>query len=44
MKMLMTAAMLAATLGLAACNTVHGAGEDMSSAGHAIAKAAKPAK
>jgi entericidin B len=38
------AAFLVAMLGLAACNTVSGAGKDMSSAGHAVTKAAKPAQ
>ncbi len=36
------AAILVAMLGLAACNTISGAGKDMSSAGHAVTKAAKP--
>jgi len=30
-----------ATLSLAACNTMHGAGEDISSAGHAVSNTAE---
>jgi predicted small secreted protein len=37
-------ASLAAVLLLTACNTVEGAGKDVSSAGDAVAKAAKDAK
>jgi predicted small secreted protein len=37
-------ASLAAVLLLTACNTVEGAGKDVSSAGNAVAKAAKDAK
>jgi predicted small secreted protein len=40
--MIKTAAILVAIIGLAGCNTVSGAGKDMSSAGHAVIKAAKP--
>jgi entericidin B len=36
------AAILVAMLGLAGCNTISGAGKDVSSAGHAVTKAAKP--
>jgi predicted small secreted protein len=35
---------VAAALLLGACNTVEGAGKDVSSAGNAVAKAAKDAK
>ena len=34
------ALMLLASLSLAACNTVHGMGEDTSAAGHAVERAA----
>ena len=34
-------AILAGTLLISACNTVHGAGKDVSSAGNAISNAAK---
>ena len=33
-----------AVLGLSACNTVSGAGKDVSSAGKAVTKAAEPVK
>jgi predicted small secreted protein len=36
-------AMIASVAALAACNTVAGAGKDVSSAGHAVSNAAKPA-
>ncbi|MDH7639379.1 entericidin A/B family lipoprotein [Sphingomonas oryzagri] len=42
MTRIKSAAVVAAMLGLVACNTVSGAGKDMSSAGHAVTKAAKP--
>lgn len=42
MPTIKTAAILVAMLGLAGCNTVSGAGKDVSSAGHAVTKAAKP--
>ena len=35
---------LAASLGVAACNTVKGAGQDVSSAGKAVAETAEDAK
>jgi predicted small secreted protein len=42
MKTKITSAMLVAALvTLAACNTVHGAGKDVSSAGNAVSNAAK---
>ena len=44
MPRIKSAAILVAMLGLAACNTVSGAGKDMSSAGHAVTKAAKPVR
>jgi predicted small secreted protein len=34
----------AAALSLAACNTVKGAGQDVSSAGHAVSQTAEDAK
>ncbi|WP_454882970.1 entericidin A/B family lipoprotein [Sphingomonas oryzagri] len=43
MPRIKAAAMLVAMLGLVGCNTVSGAGKDMSSAGHAVTKAANPA-
>jgi len=36
-----TAIIIAALATLAACNTVHGAGKDVSSAGNAVSNAAK---
>ena len=42
MPTIKTAAILVAMLGLVGCNTVSGAGKDVSSAGHAVTKAAKP--
>lgn len=39
-----TAAVLVAGLGLAACNTVEGAGKDVSSAGKAVSKTANDVK
>jgi predicted small secreted protein len=44
MRAIMTMAMVAAGLLLAACNTVKGVGEDVSSAGDAVAGAAEKAK
>jgi predicted small secreted protein len=41
---MITAAVLLAGLSLAACNTVSGAGKDMSSAGKAVTKTANDAK
>jgi predicted small secreted protein len=37
-------AILAATLSTAACNTISGAGKDVSSAGHAVTDTANDAK
>ena len=37
-------ALIVAGLGVAACNTVEGAGKDVSSAGNAVAKTANEAK
>jgi predicted small secreted protein len=41
MRKLIVLAVLAATLGVAACNTVAGAGRDVSSVGRTVTKAAK---
>ena len=40
-KMITVGVMLAA-FSLTGCNTISGAGKDVSSAGHAVSKAAKP--
>jgi entericidin B len=42
MKAFAILGMTLATLVLAGCNTVAGAGKDVSSAGHAVSKAARP--
>jgi predicted small secreted protein len=44
MRTLFILAALAASLSVAACNTVAGAGKDVSSAGHAVTKTADDAK
>lgn len=44
MRKLVLWAALVASLGIAACNTVAGAGEDVSAAGHAVTGAADDAK
>jgi predicted small secreted protein len=44
MRAILTTALLAAGLMLAACNTVEGAGKDVSSAGHAVTDTARDAK
>ncbi|MFP6559583.1 entericidin A/B family lipoprotein [Paraburkholderia sp. B3] len=45
MKRLIALVLVAASVGaLAACNTVAGAGEDMSAGGHAITNSAEQAK
>lgn len=44
MRPLTLLAALAVTIGLAACNTVAGAGKDVSSAGHAVTDTAQDAK
>jgi predicted small secreted protein len=44
MRKLIVLAVLAATCAVAACNTVEGAGKDVSVAGSAVAKAARDAK
>jgi len=44
MRKLMILAVLAASLSVAACNTVAGAGKDVSSAGHAVSDTAQDAK
>ena len=44
MKIVLIAAAAIASLGIAACNTVEGAGKDVSSAGKAVTKTAKDVK
>ncbi len=44
MRKLVILAALAASLSVAACNTVAGAGKDVSSAGHAVTDTARDAK
>ncbi len=44
MRKIVLLAMLAASLGVAACNTVSGAGKDVSSAGKAVTNTAEDAK
>ena len=44
MRKVIILAALAASLAISACNTVKGAGEDVSSAGHAVTDAADDAK
>ncbi len=44
MRKIIVLAALAASLALAACNTVAGAGKDVSSAGHAVTDTADDAK
>lgn len=44
MKRLIAFFLLAACAGLTACNTVAGAGEDMSAGGHAVTRDAEQAK
>jgi predicted small secreted protein len=44
MRKIWIAAALIAGLGVSACNTVEGAGKDVSSAGDAVAKAADKSK
>ncbi|WP_165183939.1 entericidin A/B family lipoprotein [Caulobacter soli] len=44
MRKLIVLAAIAASLTVAACNTVEGAGKDVSSAGHAVSDTAKDAK
>ena len=44
MRKLALLAMIAASLTVAACNTVAGAGKDVSSAGHAVTNTANDAK
>ncbi len=43
-RKILTAALLVSALGLAACNTVEGAGKDVSSAGKAVSKTANDVK
>ncbi|MDB5481140.1 MAG: Entericidin EcnAB [Caulobacteraceae bacterium] len=44
MRTLILLAAMAASMSLAACNTVSGAGKDVSSAGHAVTDTANDAK
>jgi predicted small secreted protein len=44
MRKLIVLAMVAAGLTLAACNTVEGAGKDVSATGHAVTDTARDAK
>ena len=44
MRQVVLLAIAAAALSLAACNTVKGAGQDVSSAGHAVSQTAEDAK
>jgi entericidin B len=44
MRKIMTAGVLIAALALAACNTIEGAGRDISAAGNAVAKTASDIK
>jgi predicted small secreted protein len=44
MRKLMVLAALAVSLGVAACNTVQGAGKDVSAAGNAVSDTAQDAK
>ena len=44
MRKLIVLAAIAASLAVAACNTVEGAGKDVSSAGNAVSDTAKDAK
>jgi predicted small secreted protein len=44
MRKIIIFAALAASLAISACNTVKGAGEDVSSAGNAVSDAAQDAK
>jgi predicted small secreted protein len=44
MRKLIALAFIAASMTIAACNTVEGAGKDVSSAGHAVTDTAEDAK
>ena len=44
MRKLLILAALATSLSVAACNTIEGAGKDVSSAGHAVSDTAKDVK
>ncbi|WP_019516141.1 entericidin A/B family lipoprotein [Sphingomonas sp. Mn802worker] len=44
MRKIVTAAILVSALALGACNTIEGAGKDVSSAGQTVAKTADDAK
>lgn len=44
MRRILASTILAATLAVSACNTVHGFGKDISSAGDAVANAADKTK
>jgi len=43
-RKIVAVALVALSLGLSACNTVEGAGKDVSSAGNAVSDAAKDSK
>jgi predicted small secreted protein len=44
MRKIVLLAMMAASMAVAACNTVEGAGKDVSAAGHAVSNTAEDAK
>ena len=44
MRTIVAIALIAASMALAACNTIEGAGRDVSSAGHAVSDTARDAK
>ena len=44
MRKLVSLALIAGTLAISACNTIEGAGKDVSSAGKTVAKTANDAK
>ena len=44
MRKIVVLAMMAASMVVAACNTVEGAGKDVSAAGHAVSNTAEDAK
>ena len=44
MRKVVLFAMMAASMAIAACNTISGAGKDVSSAGHAVTDTANDAK
>jgi len=44
LRTIVAIALIAASMALAACNTIEGAGKDVSSAGHAVSDTARDAK